>query len=209
MDKIKEILWITDKYLGVYRKKFDKISKNSSTDIALKYVKILYEKENKYWDLVPLHRYYPDYYFLNDLWRFERDKYVFLYSLERYIKYLEFFENIWLNEEYLYYLNIDIDIDDDYFNDEELILFPQIHYRFWEKKNWKLWKFDWDFICKFNDYLDEYKNYFDKIINETWLNNYLDITYFSLNYWCWIEYWIKIDFNFDVWKYKRRLIEFI
>jgi len=207
MDKIKEILWITDKYLGVYRKKFDKISKNASTDNELKYVKILYEEEDKYWDLIWLHNRFYHYYFLNDLWRFERDKYVFLYSLERYIKYLDFFENIWLNEEYLYYLSFNF--HDDYFNDEELVLFPQIHYRFWEKKNWKLWTFNWYFSTKFNDYLDEYKNYFDKIINETWLNNYLDITYFSLNYWCWIEYWIQIDFNFDVWKYKRRLKDYI
>jgi hypothetical protein len=67
MKKIDIILNVINDYLFNYKKYFYKIETKSSTDIALKYVKISYINDNNISDTFPIHRYYQDYDFLNNI----------------------------------------------------------------------------------------------------------------------------------------------
>lgn len=207
MNKIITIKQILDTYLMKYNKELRKIENFSDINKELKYIKNSYIELGKYSDLIWINNRYSNYYFLNSLWKKQRDKYAFLYSLSKYIEYLDYFENIWLNEEYLYYL--EFNFDENFFTDNNIVILPNIHYYFWKENNWKIWSIEWNSTCKFHNYNIDLKNYFDKILIEIGLDKYLDVIYYSWDFGCWEEYLLKIDFNFDIWKYKKRIINYI
>lgn len=203
MNKLEFLNKFIQNYLKEYKKNFDKITKES---IGFDSITTEYINWNKYSDHWPIQNRYSDYDFLSHLDEFERDKIIFLYSLERYIIYIMEIEDKRLNKEYLLYL--EFNLDNDFFSDKIVTLFPDINYYFSNKDNGKIEKIKWHEWIKFWKYWDKWRDYIKKIVIDLGLAEYFDFIDYYFNAWYWDEYIMSIDFNFDISENKKRLKEY-
>jgi hypothetical protein len=108
-----------------------------------------------------------------------------------------------LNKEYL--LRLWFEINDDYFTDTSLPLFPMIKYHIANTDNWKLEILQWHEEMEFWRYWEEGRNYIRQIINDLKLSEYFDF----IDYYFCDSYEVSIDFNFLISNNKKQVKNFI
>lgn len=195
----------SEEYLLKYENNFNKLYKGLVNGVDS--ITNEYYKWNKYTESWPLQSRYSDYDFLSNLDRKEKDKYIFMFSIYTYIQYIHELENMNLNKEYLCYL--EFNLDESFFSDQDELLFPYINYYIPKKWENEITKIDWTVWITFNKSWDEWFKYINILIQELWLNDYIDINEIYFNNWYSNDYSIKIDFNFFISTNKKRLKVFL
>ncbi len=205
MNTIRILEKISKEYLLKYEKNFNKLYKKlfKGNDSVINE----YYKWNKYTESWPLQSRYSDYDFLSNLDRKEKDKYILMFSIYTYIQYIYEVENMNLNKEYLCYL--EFNLDELFFIDQNELLFPYVNYYIAKSWETEIKKIDWHEWITLNKSWDKWFKYINKLIQELWLKDYIDINEIYFNNWYSNDYNIKIDFNFKVSINKKRLKLFL
>lgn len=198
--KIEELKLFAQEYLKEYKKNFTKITKKEAKFAS---IKSDYLDWDKYSDHYGLQMYYKDYNFLNHLSRIEKDKAIFVYSIERYIASIKEMEDMQLHKEYL--LDLQFSFYEEFFADSELTLFPYVSYKIADTNDWKLHQFTWHKEVEFWKYWEEWRTYMKQIIEELKLEKYFDfIDYYFVG-----DYQVTLDFNFYISEHKKQYKDFI
>lgn len=192
--------------ISMYKKDFRKISKKC---IKGESIQSEYIEKNKHTESWPIQSISSQYDFLSELGRYEKDKYIFLYGLSRYLYYINDIENLNIKKEYICCLFFDYEPEFNDLNNNKESLLPYIYYHIWKQSDWKIWRKEWHKWITLNVELEVFSDYINKIIYDLWLQDYIQLLFISMNFWYWLEYSVLLDFKDVDWLYRRKMKDHI